>query len=50
LPPDTAAALAKHKGRLHLTGLTKLSPETHAALQSHKNLLLPRPLPLTAGE
>jgi hypothetical protein len=50
LPPDTAAALAKHKGRLHLTGLTKLSPETHTALQAHANLLLPRPLPLTAGK
>jgi hypothetical protein len=50
LPPDTAAALAQHKGRLHLTGLTKLSPETHTALQRHANLLLPRPLPLTAGK
>jgi hypothetical protein len=50
LTPATAAALAKHKGRLHLTGLTKLSPETHTALQAHANLLLPRPLPLTAGK
>lgn len=50
LPPDTAAALAKHQGRLHLTGLTKLSTETHTALQRHANLLLPRPLPLTAGK
>ncbi len=49
LPPDTAAALAKHKGRLHLTGLERLSPETYAALKVHSNLLLPRPLPLTAG-
>ena len=49
LPRDTAAALAKHRGRLHLTGLTKLSPETYAALKVHSNLLLPRPLPLTAG-
>jgi hypothetical protein len=49
LPPATASALAKHPGRLHLTGLTRLSPETHAALQTHENLLLPRPLPLTAG-
>jgi len=50
LTPDTAAALAKQPGRLHLTGLSKLSPETHTALQAHKNLLLPRPLPLTAGK
>jgi hypothetical protein len=50
LPPDTAAALANHQGRLHLTGLTKISTETHAALQRHANLLLPRPLPLTAGK
>lgn len=48
LIPDTAVALAKHPGRLHLTGLTKLSIEAHTALQAHKNLLLPRPLPLTA--
>jgi len=50
LPPATAAALAQHKGRLHLTGLTKISTETHTALQRHANLLLPRPLPLTAGK
>jgi hypothetical protein len=50
LPPDTAAALAQHQGRLHLTGLTKISAETQAALQLHANLLLPRPLPLTAGK
>ena len=49
LSPETAAALAKHKGRLHLTGLTKLTPETHTALKTHPNLLLPRPLPLTAA-
>jgi hypothetical protein len=49
LSPETAAALAKHKGRLHLTGLERLSPETHAALKVHPNLLLPNPLPLTAG-
>jgi hypothetical protein len=48
--PDTAAALARHKGRLHLTGLTKLSPGTHTALPAHANILLPRPLPLTAGK
>jgi hypothetical protein len=48
LPPATAAALAKQQGRLHLTGLTTLRPETHTTLQAHKNVLLPRPLPLTA--
>jgi hypothetical protein len=37
--------LAKHKGRLHLTGLTAISPETRAALQGHANLLLPRQVP-----
>ena len=50
LPPETAAALAEHKGRLYLTGLLKLTPETHAALKPHPNLLLPRPLPLTAAK
>ena len=49
LSPSAAAALAKHPGRLHLTGLTRISPECHAALQGHKDLLLPRPLPLSVG-
>lgn len=42
LLPEAAAALATHKGRLHLTGLTTLSPETRATLQGHTNVLLPR--------
>ncbi len=50
LSPAAAAALAKHPGRLHLTGLTTLSPECHAVLQGHKDLLLPRPLPLSVGK
>jgi hypothetical protein len=50
LTPETATALARHTGRLHLTGLTQISPETHAALKVHPNLLLPRPLPLTAAK
>jgi hypothetical protein len=47
LTPETAVALSGHRGRLHLTGLTKLNSETHTALQAHKNLLVPRPPPLT---
>jgi hypothetical protein len=46
---ETAVALSVHPGRLHLTGLLKLNSETHTALQAHRDLLLPRPPPLTGA-
>ena len=42
LDPEAAAALATHKGRLHLTGLVAPSPEVVAALSKHPRVLLPR--------
>ncbi|MFM7113384.1 MAG: hypothetical protein ACKO26_19775 [Planctomycetota bacterium] len=42
---DSGTSRCSHKGRLQLTGLTRLDPTTLTALRGHPNLLLPRPLP-----
>ncbi len=50
LTPEIADMLVKPAVPLSLTGLVKLTPETHTALKAHPNLLLPHPLRLNTAK